>query len=120
MSLLIKKVTITVTRSSAGGYDQFGKMTAPTTSIITMQANVFPITEEELQFFPEGTRLEAAWKVRTSVPLLQNSVNQKADVVEIAGKKYQVIRCGDWSTQVTPVAIPKFYKSAVRLLEEQV
>jgi hypothetical protein len=117
-TLLIKQTTISVIRKTVDGsqYDDNGRVKAPTETTITMSANVYPITEEEIEFLPEGTDLNSTFKVRTAQPLIKNETEKFSDIVVIAGKQYQVIRSGDWTSHQSPVIVPKFYRSIVTLL----
>jgi hypothetical protein len=117
-SLLITQTTITVKRYTVDGsqYDEQGRVKEPTEATLTMNANVFPVTEEEIEFLPEGTDLNSTFKVRTAQPLIKNETEKFSDIVIIAGKQYQVIRSGDWTSHQSPVIIPKFYRSYVTLV----
>lgn len=124
--ILIKMKPITRLRKASGIYDDAGIFVPGGETEDIIQAHVYPIKEKELQFFPEGTRIDSIYKVRTQIPLQANekiagegAILLQADILIIAGKKYQVISMGNWTEHQETVIAPKYYRSAVQLIEEQ-
>lgn len=121
--ILIKMKPITRIRKTAGDYNDSGIFVPGSEASDTIEAHVYPIKEKELQYFPEGTRLDSIFKVKTKIPLQANEVvggvKMEADILEIAGKKYQVITMGNWTDHQETVIASKFYRSTVQLIEDQ-
>lgn len=122
--ILIKMKTITrIKKTPSGDYNGDGIFVAGTEVEDTIQAHVYPIKEKELQFFPEGTRIDSIYRVRSQVPLQSNEkvsgVIKEADILIIAGKRFQVISMGNWTDHQETVIAAKYYRSTVQLIEEQ-
>lgn len=121
--ILIKMKPITRIKKAAGTYNADGVFVAGSQTTDVIQAHVYPIKEKELQYFPEGTRIDSVFKVKTKIPLQSNEKiagqTLPADILIIGGKRYQVISVGNWTDHQETVIASKFYRSAVQLIEEQ-
>lgn len=121
--ILIKMKQITRISKSSGAYNSDGLFIHGSEISDVIQAHVYPIKEKELQYFPEGTRIDSIYRVRTKIPLQSNEkisgVVKEADILIIAGKKYQVISMGNWTDHQEVTIMTKYYRSTVQLIEEQ-
>lgn len=85
--------TYTVTRRAGTGTTTNGHYTKPTTSTLSVDASVQPITGRALKDLPEGMRAEDVKVLYTATELFTvDSGHGAADVVTIAGEDYRVTK----------------------------
>jgi hypothetical protein len=87
--------TYTVTRSLLNTPVD-GRPIAPTTSTLPITANVQPADGDTLKAFPEARHVEDLRRVFTSSALKCGGDGYGADIITIAGERYEVIKAGGW------------------------
>lgn len=94
-----KTGTYSVTRSSAAGTYTAGRLVAPATSVISVDACVQPIDGRDLQKLPEGERVREPKTIYSVDELKTRGSNggNAADVITIDGDLYEVIKVQRWA-----------------------
>lgn len=88
--------TYTVTRQSASAYGSDGRLDAPTTSTLSVDACVQPVGGRDLQRLPEGLRTEELLAMYTATELKTQGSGQDPDLVTIDGASWEVQRVERW------------------------
>lgn len=96
--LALSSGTYTVTRYAAGDYVA-GKLTAGSTSTLSISASVQPVSGQELQRLPEGERVKDWLYVYTPTELNTREGKKAADKISIDGANYEVATVDDWATE---------------------
>ena len=98
--------SVTLIRTSAGHYTDDGQWQNGATEEMTIQANVQPLNQRELEQYtsilPGGNRTIMLVKVYTSEQLLldEQMTGQVADVIEWLGKKYKIAMQEQWQSNI--------------------
>lgn len=89
---------LTITRSSAGDYVN-GRWLPSSTSPLTVQASIQPITGRELLRFPEGWRTREPVMVYTETELrtVDEAAKKQADTFAYNGRTYEVSKVEPWT-----------------------
>lgn len=83
--------TYTVTRTARGAIAN-GRYTPGATSTLPIVADVQDVTGDQLRDLPEGVRSEDARMLFTTTKLIAKSEAEDADVIEIDGDTWRVVR----------------------------
>lgn len=99
---------VTIERTSLGTIDDNGRYQKGTTTTLTIQASVQPLSlrEQSTIISPDGARNVAYVKIYTDAPLIPQSAASgqgeatKADVVRHLGRRFLVIQCDAYQSGV--------------------
>lgn len=99
---------VTIERTSLGTIDDNGRYQKGTTTTLTIQASVQPLSlrEQSTIISPDGARNVAYVKIYTDTPLIPQSAASgqgeatKADVVRHLGRRFLVIQCDAYQSGV--------------------
>lgn len=93
---------LTVTRKQAGSYDDNGLYVEGSTSSLTIQASVQPLTGEVLQALPEAQRTLEGYTLYTDSTLnvASQDAGTTADLVTIGGVAFDVQRQQAWGNGI--------------------
>lgn len=97
---------ITITRKTAGGYNDDGVFVEGTSRTMTVLANVQPLnqreTEQYTQILPGGNRIAKLVKVYTNAILLTDvqTIGQTADSFEWLGRTYKIVMVEEWQSNI--------------------
>lgn len=89
--------TYTVTRNSASAYGSDGRLDAPSTTTLSVEGCVQPLTGRELQRLPEGLRTRELRAFYTATELKTQGAGQDPDSIAIDGDTWQVERVERWA-----------------------
>ena len=98
--------SVTLVRTSAGHYTDGGQWQDGATEEITIQANIQPLNQRELEQYtsilPGGNRTNMLVKIYTSEELLldEQMTGQVADVIQWLGKNYKIAMCEQWQSSI--------------------
>lgn len=91
--------TITVYRKSGGYRDANDRWVEGSETPIThSRTSVQPTTARDLQFLPEGERVDGALRIFDADPLytVDETTGTEADIVEYNGNRYRVVTVNPW------------------------
>lgn len=99
---------VTIERTSLGTIDDNGRYQRGTTTTLTIQASVQPLSirEQSTIVGPDGARNVSYVKIYTDTPLIPQSAASgqgeatKADVVRHLGRRFLVIQCDAYQSGV--------------------
>ena len=99
---------VTIERTSLGTIDDNGRYQKGTTTTLTIQASVQPLSirEQSTIVGPDGARNVSYVKIYTDTPLIPQSAASgqgeatKADVVRHLGRRFLVTQCDAYQTGV--------------------
>lgn len=99
---------VTIERTSLGTIDDNGRYQKGTTTTLTIQASVQPLSirEQSTIVGPDGARNVSYVKIYTDTPLIPQSAASgqgeatKADVVRHLGRRFLVIQCDAYQSGV--------------------
>ena len=98
-----------VTRATDNGFTPSGVTAAPSTSTLTIQAVVVPLTGRELERLPEGLRTQEIQAVFTTTQLQSAAAGQRPDEIAVGLESWQVEHVESWIAGA-------FYRAIVRRL----
>lgn len=87
----------TVTRRARSTYTA-GRLDAPSTSALSIQAVVVPVPARELQYLPQGLQSKDTRYLFTPTQLFTTSAAQGADLVSVGGESFEVQVIEPWDT----------------------
>ncbi len=100
-AILSESEAMTFTRHAAGTRDATSGLYVPgSTSTLSAQVSLQPLSMREVQLLPEGIRQKAAWKLYTGTALqiADPTANALADQFTKNGKVYEITSLGEWDT----------------------
>lgn len=98
---MIPRRPLAGTRFGAGSYVS-GVWVEGVPEAISLTASVLPTSGKELQFLPEGRRERASLTLYTSFELRASGPGVNADLVEIDGEQWEVVRVEAWRNGILP------------------
>ena len=102
------RIPVTIERTSLGTIDDNGRYQKGTTTTLTIQASVQPLSirEQSTIVGPDGARNVSYVKIYTDTPLIPQSADSgqgeatKADVARHLGRRFLVIQCDAYQSGV--------------------
>lgn len=100
--------SVTIERTSLGTIDDNGRYQKGTTTTLTIQASVQPLSlrEQSTIISPDGARNVSYVKIYTDTPLITQSAAKgqveptMADIVQYLGRRFLVIQCDAYQSGV--------------------
>jgi len=104
---LLRNETLTITRKAAGTYEN-GHYVDGTETVISIMANVQPLSGSQILQLAEADREKESWAILTESEIRVN------DIAARGGKTYEVQRVEDFNNQPIP-----HYEGIMLLIEGQ-